>query len=35
VVGQFFHLLMKDLKDYPDKSNDEAEDDIRLAAEPT
>jgi type I restriction enzyme R subunit len=34
VVGQFFHLLMKDLKDNLNKKYEEGGDDITLAAEP-
>ena len=34
VVGQFFHLLMKDLKDNPNKDYNQGDDDLPIAAEP-
>ena len=34
VVGQFFHLLMKDLKDNPNKDYEQGDDDLPIAAEP-
>ena len=34
VVGQFFHLLMKDLKDKPDVMYEEGGEDLPIAAEP-
>jgi len=34
VVGQFFHLLMKDLKDNPNKEYEKGGDDLPIAAEP-
>ena len=34
VVGQFFHLLMKDLKDNPNKDYEQGRGDLPIAAEP-
>ena len=34
VVGQFFHLLMKDLKDNTNKDYKKDDDDLPIAAEP-
>lgn len=34
VVGQFFHLLMKDLKDNPNKDYEQGKGDLPIAAEP-
>jgi type I restriction enzyme R subunit len=34
VVGQFFHLLMKDLKDNPNKDYNQGDYDLPIAAEP-
>lgn len=34
VVGQFFHLLMKDLKDNPNKDYEQGGDDLPIPAEP-
>ena len=34
VVGQFFHLIMKDLKDNPNKDYNQGDDDLSIATEP-
>jgi hypothetical protein len=33
VVGQFFHLLMRDLKDNPNKDYEKGGDDSKIAAD--
>jgi type I restriction enzyme R subunit len=34
VVGQFFHLIMQDLKDNPNKDYEQGDVDLQIAAEP-